>query len=248
VFMPIGQPRLRIVGLLSVGLLHVGIAMTTPLVDFLMVLGVSYLLFFSQSIRTERSPNSQVVSPPLQRRHQIGRPAVNVILGLLMALVLWKNADNFRWHNAPIVPAMPPAAAVVVNLTGLRQAWNLFSPAPVQVDWSIAIPGRFENSTSYDLRTGAPIRAEIEPVQLGPEYRWKQYQMIVGQDRPIPLLDAWSRYYCRKLNGGEGIQQQSQQSRLDSLEIRLMYRRSHAPGQMPNPVQSDLLWIQTCER
>jgi hypothetical protein len=245
VFIPFGQPRLRIVGLLSVGLLHLGIAMTTPLLDFLMVLTVSYLLFFSQSIGTEQSPDSAPGVVTAESRDRILRPAVNVVLGLLMVFVLWKNADNFRWHNAPIVPAMPPAAAAVVNLTGLRQAWNLFSPTPVQVDWSIAIPGTFENNATYDLRTGAPIRTDIEPVLLGPDYRWKQYQMIVGQDRPIPLLDAWSSYYCRKFNAGEALQRQS---RLDSLEIRLMYRRSHAPGQMPNPVQSDLLWIQTCER
>jgi hypothetical protein len=226
-------------------MLHLGIAMTTPLLDFLMVLTVSYLLFFSQSIGTERSPASAPDALSGHSRSRILRPAISVVLGLIMALVLWKNADNFRWHNAPIVPAMPPAATAVVNLTGLRQAWNLFSPTPVQVDWSIAIPGTFENSASYDLRTGAPIRAEIEPVRLGPDYRWKQYQMIVGQDRPIPLLDAWSSYYCRVFNSGEAFQQKS---RLASLEIRLMYRRAHAPGQMPNPVQSDLLWIQTCKR
>jgi hypothetical protein len=174
-----------------------------------------------------------------------------------MMLVLWKNADNFRLHNAPIVPAMPPAAAAVVNLTGLRQAWNLFSPTPVQVDWSIAIPGTFDNRTSYDLRTGAPLRTEIAPVQLGPEYRWKQYQMIVGQDRPVPLLDAWSRYYCRIYNDPINPKNPDnptrptgvlQQARLASLEIRLMYRRSHAPGQTPNPVQSDVLWVQSCAR
>lgn len=246
VFAPLRQPVLRLLGLSLVALMHLGIALTTPLLDFLLVLSVSYILFFSQSIHAKQS--DFVVSFDAEtsqdRRKRTYKLAISILLAVLMAFVLWENADNFRWHDAPIAPVLPSTITSLLNLIGLHQGWDLFSPNPVQLDWSIAVPGTFGDQTSLELRTRMPFREEIIPIRLGPEYRWKQLEFIVSQTRAIPLLESWGDYYCRQYNTEKTPPARSP---LLSVQLQFVYRYSHRPGQAINPVQNDVLWVSVCK-
>jgi hypothetical protein len=235
VFLPVGQPILRRLGLLLVGFMHLGIALTVPLVEFLLVLGASYLLFFSQAVTSEAAQQA--------KSRLIWKAATSVLLGLLMILVLWKNADNFRRYEAMILPPIPSPISVVLDATGLNQGWDLFSPNPIKVDWSIVVPGTFNDQTVYDVRTGNAPRNALTPVSLGPEYRWKQLELIVAQSRSAPLLGAWSNYYCRLYN--DNVLEMPAR-RLAGLQFLVMYRHSHEPGQPARPVESDVIWIHNC--
>jgi hypothetical protein len=153
VFVPLGQPALRFLGLAMAGLMHLGIALTMrpPLVDFLLGLGVSYLLFFAQQVRSNGQVEEPAVSP--RARHQKG--VVTLFLGLFMVAVIWQNGDYFRVYGAAVVPPLPTAVTTLLDMTGLRQGWDLFAPDPLQMDWSIAVPGRRRRPGRPDGRRSA---------------------------------------------------------------------------------------------
>lgn len=227
VFAPFGQPFFRYLGLTLMGLMHLGIAltMTTPLVDFLLVFGVSYLVFLPRL----RSTSPVFVSFPRSRC------GLTFALGMIMGLVIWENISGLSGMSKSTVFLEGVEAA------GLGQAWTLFSPEPLQNDAYIAVPGRFADDTRIDLRTGNPFEVVILSLPSGfDSYRWGGFQLQVIDNHPDALLDAWSRYYCNLYNGG------GSNSALVTIQIRVVSRLIHAPGQKINPIRDDLLWIHAC--
>ncbi len=227
VFVPFGQPFLRYLGIALLGFMHLGIAltMTTPLIDFLLVYGVSYLAFVPRLCSA--SPTS--VSSPLRRRGLV------FALGMIMALVLWENVNSLS--GLPIAPVLQGGMQAV----GLSQAWTLFSPEPLQRDSYIAVAGRFTDGTRINLRTGHPFEGAILPLPSDLDmYRWGAFQLQMLANHPDALLDAWSQYYCRLYSTPNS------NPSLVTLQIRIISRLVHAPGQKINPVQDSLLWLHAC--
>jgi hypothetical protein len=229
VFAPIKQPTLRILALLAMGLMHLGIAlvMTMPLWDFVLVLGVSYLLFAAQTA-TPTEPVSVAKSIP-QR-------ALTLSLAGLMGLVIWQNGDGFRVLDVPLMPKLPVAAAHLLDLTGLRQNWGLFAPQPYQSDWTLIVPGTFTDGTQFDLRTGDLVPETINPLPPGTPYRWKRFEQVLALQRPASFLNAWADSYC-----------QQHQGYLAQVQIRVLYRASHPPDAPPHLLQNELIWLQVCQ-
>ena len=229
IFAPIKQPTLRILALLAMGLMHLGIAlvMTMPLWDFVLVLGVSYLLFAAQSV-----PPTEAVATakPIPQR------ALTFILAGLMGLVIWQNGDGFRLLGVPLMPKLPVAAAHLLDLTGLRQNWGLFAPQPYQSDWTLSVLGTFTDGTQFDLRTGDPVPETIHPLPPGTPYRWKRFEQVLALQRPASFLNAWATSYCQQYQGF-----------LEQVQIRVLYRASHPPGTLPHPLQNELIWLRVCE-
>lgn len=228
IFAPVKQPALRHLALLAMGLMHLGIAlaMTMPLWDFVLVLGVSYLVFTAPT----PTPTVPAATAPIPKR------ALTLILTGLMGLVLWQNGDGFRTVGVPIVPKLPDAAAYLLDLTGLRQNWGLFAPQPYQSDWTLIVPGTFTDGTQLDLRTGKTIPETISPLPPGIPYRWKRFEQVLALQRPSSFLNAWADSYC-----------QQHQGHLVQIQIRVLYRASHAPGASPHPLQNELIWLQICQ-
>jgi len=227
VFAPFSQPLLRYLGLAMMGLMHLGIAitMTTPLLDFLLVYGVSYLAFLPRSVLPMPSP----ASPQVRQRR------LSLALGAVMALVIWENAGGL--FGLPVVALLHNG----LETAGLGQVWNLFSPEPLQYDSYIAVPGRFTDGSRIDLRTGDSFEGGILPFPSGLDsYRWGGFQLQLLADHPDSFLDAWSQYYCR-LYAGAGSS-----PTLVTLQIRVISRQVHAPGQRINPLRDDLLWLHAC--
>lgn len=232
VFAPFWQPKLRYLAIASAALMHLGIAlvMTTPLLDFVFVFSVSYLIFLPSPIPTASAPP----------RH----PLWLLAPAALMLCVFWQNADDLRQLGITGLPALPTPIEALLYLSGLHQNWQLFSPMPVQIDSAIVIPGTFSDQIRIDLQTGKPPAATISaaPTDIA-AYRWIAFNLFMVQSHPASVLDAWSRYLCRRYNTPEGTQSGI---RLVTLQIRALTRRVHAPGQKPNPLQDDLLWLHAC--
>lgn len=235
VFVPFWQPLFRYLGIATLASMHVGIAvtMTTPLLDFVFVFCASYLVFFVTPRPLSADPP---LSPPARRRQQ----GMYAVLALLMGLTVWQIAANYAGYGVPSVPIPAPLTSALKTL-GFAQDWSLFAPEPMQYDAYIAVIGTFDDGTSYDLRSGSTDQSAILPYPAAlTEYRWGGFQLNVFSHRPSAVLEAWSRYYCRSENPPD------RPPRLRSLQIRAIYRRVYAPGQNPNPIQNDLVWLHSC--
>jgi hypothetical protein len=196
-------------------------------------------------------------TPAPQRKpkppHRAAR-AVGVALLLWVAVcVVWWNLDRIiidefgkRWELPRDVP-LYQQMDMTMQLTGLWQYWGMFSPYPMTADGWIVVVGRFEDGTSYDLRTGGPVAATLPRVYFGPDQRWKKFDENMNRDRQAPLLRAWARYYCQLYN--EALAR-PQGQRLATLEIRYRYRNSAHPSvyrpDVPSPTQEDTLWRHWC--
>jgi hypothetical protein len=231
VFVPSGQPILRRLALVLVTLMHLGIAitMTMPLVEFLLVLGASYFVFFAQEVGTEAPPP----------RYPKQRTILNIGLGAVMALIIWTNTDNFRRLQAPIVPVMPKSALSILNVLGLNQGWDLFAPNPIRIDWSVAVVGVLEDDSLYNLRTGQLFEENVLPSDSLVSFRWKRLEQFMGIERSIPVLESVSAFYCRANNPLSVLPKM--------VQLRFIYRPSHAPGEPAWPIRNDLIWMRVCE-
>jgi hypothetical protein len=228
VFVPSGQPTLRRLALVLVTLMHLGIAitMTMPLVEFLLVLGASYFVFFAQEVGTEAHyPKQRII--------------LNIGLSAVMALIIWTNTDNFRRLQAPIVPVMPNSALSILNVLGLNQGWDLFAPNPIRIDWSVAVVGVLADDSLYNLRTGQPFEEKVLPSDSLVSFRWKRLEQFMGTERSIPVLESVSAFYCRTNNPPSALPKM--------VQLRFIYRPSHAPGEPVWPIRSDLIWMRVCE-
>ena len=133
--------------------------------------------------------------------------------------------------------------ANTVKFVGLWQRWNLFAPYPRTTDGWIVAPGKFEDNTTFDLRTGDPVVDDMQRWYWGPNVRWKKYESNMSRKNYHPLKFAWGARYCRyynvQLDMGKG-------KRLATLELQYRYRRSHEPGSELNPYETRVLWKHWC--
>jgi hypothetical protein len=166
------------------------------------------------------------------------RLSLAFLLALLMAAVIWWNLTEVVTYTSPPAPPMPDFPEAVVWYTGLWQYWDLFAPLPLQIDGRITVPGRFEDGASFDLYAAQTARP-----MWGPEMRWRKFEENINNYRSDDLLREWGRYYCRLYNN---IGARPEGTRLATLEIHFVYRRSHRPGGTPGPLQDDLLWNHWC--
>jgi hypothetical protein len=258
VFAPFAQPLLRVLALLFGVALHLGIGLMLSIPDFSTVMILSYLIFLPPDwlAAAERGLRAQLGWPtaavwpaegqPLRRavprREWAGRAALTAGLTLAMLGVVWWNVDYLADYDAPLLP-MPAPLKSVMWYSGLWQYWDLFAPMPIQVDGWITIPGRFEDDTTLDLRTGLPPTGALQHIQSGPWVRWEKFEENVFNWAYTPILRAWGRYYCREYNI---VQARPEGQRLATLEIIYRSRRSVAPGEPPNAYTDALLWTHWC--
>jgi hypothetical protein len=259
VFAPFGQPLLRVLGLLFGVALHLGIGVMLSIPDFSLVMMTSYLIFLPSpwlaALERPFFPSADRVvpaDPPVETvdvantepkwASRLGRLAVTVGLSVAMLGVIWWNLDYVNDHTT-VAPPIPEAVENVMWYSGLWQYWDLFAPMPIQVDGWVTIPGRFEDGTVLDLRTGAPPDDALQNVMLGPWVRWEKFEENVFNWQYAPILRAWGAYYCRQYNV---VQARPQGERLAILAIEYRYRRSVAPGQPPNDYWNEVMWTHWC--
>lgn len=269
VFAPFFQPWLRALVLLGGAAMHLGIAVTMAIPDFSLVMLTSYLLFFEPSwvqwiaehlpfrSRMEKmllalvrpncslaaksdlaDANDSVVEFEHVERTGCRRLVLAFVLALLMvAVIAWNMTEIVSYTNPPALP-LPGTVEDVIWHSGLWQYWDLFAPLPLQIDGRITIPGVFEDGTTSDLYAAHTTR----PL-WGPEIRWRKFEENINNYRYDDLLRTWGRYYCHLYNDVIAL---PEGTRLATLEIHFVYRRSHAPGKPPNPLEDDLLWTHWC--
>jgi hypothetical protein len=257
VFAPVAQPALRAIGLTLGALLHIGIGLAMAIPDFSIVMMISYLIFFEPTWivwlqkrlggRRQVTESPQPTPDPLpvgsNARSLVIQVGVSIVALTCMVGVVWWNRNTLTLTGKYSAYPMPDWADAFMEYTGLWQGWAMFAPYPSLVDGWIEIPGKFEDGTIFDLRTGAAPVDDMPQLYWGPDMRWKKYEENINRDRNVKLLEAWASYYCNQYNTVESL---PMGQRLATLEIHIRFRHSYAPGKTAAPYQDELLWKHWC--
>jgi hypothetical protein len=124
--------------------------------------------------------------------------AMNVLAGCFLAYV-------FLWNVRTLIPeerrpSLPPQVAMVGDLFGVAQFWNMFAPAPLTEDGWYVVEGELQDGTRVDLfRDGAPVVWE-KPELVSAIYhseRWRKYMMNLWDKEHEPQRINYLRYLRR---------------------------------------------------
>jgi hypothetical protein len=190
------------------------------------------------------APVEKEQGAPVYRSPNLALRALAALpLAALMAVIVWWNLATVERNGQQLVANVQDVPREVIQYAGLWQGWNMFAPYPTTVDGWIVIPGVFEDGTMLDLRTGEPVSEKMTRYFFGPQMRWKKYESNLSRGDYDPLLSAWGSYYCHLYNMDMDL---PEGERLATLEIHFRFRRSHAPGEPPNPWEERLLWKHWC--
>ena len=172
------------------------------------------------------------------------RAALSMLLGALIVGVGWWNlAHLVDQDERELTPPLPAAVATMLRFTGLWQGWDMLPPYPALVDGWVVAPGKFEDGSSLELRSGQAVNDQMERWFWGPDARWKRYEANLSNESYQPLYFAWAARYCHEYNI---LQARPEGMRLATVELHFRYLRSHAPASQPNPYEARLLWKHWC--
>jgi hypothetical protein len=171
------------------------------------------------------------------------RAAMALVLIPLMVLVVWWNAYATLAYTTDKQIEAPPAVDLIWY-SGLWQYWDMFAPLPMQLDGWLMIPGQFENGVQLDLMSGSDVDPErAMRWYWGPEMRWEKFEENVFRYQNEALLGAWGSYLCRTYNEERAA---VRGTRLATLQIQHVFRRSFPPGGAPNAYEIETLWFHWC--
>jgi hypothetical protein len=138
---------------------------------------------------------------------------------------------------------MPAFLKAIDNQLSLASAWKMFVyPVIPRAGW-LMVYGQFETGETRLLYTGADPKTGHMYRIWGPGARLRLLEQHLLNAVPVPILRAWSGYYCRLFNRE---QDRPVEHGLSTLAIYVRYRWSHVPGAPPNPYEDDLLWRHRC--
>lgn len=206
--------------------------------------GLSWLMpTMPMPVRFHESAGQPTRLSVYRRALRYQRVATALVLAGMMILVIRWNLQAVENNDQPIVKDLEGTPRAVIQYLGMWQAWNMFSPYPTTTDGWIQIPGSFEDGTTFDLLTTAPVSDTMRRYYWGPDMRWKKYAENVNRYGYEQLLSAWGSYYCNLYNTQYAL---PEGQRLATLEIHYVWRRSHAPDEPPNAWQTHIMWRHWC--
>ncbi len=247
-FIPFGQPRLKLIGLLAMGSVHVGIAILMAIPNFSLVMLACYLLFFEGKwlvwLTRRRFAQYQFadipsLSPALPMTKR--RIALVLLLGSLLFTVYAYNFWFMRPAEEPLGPPISDVQLQTVQLLGLWQIWDMFAPNPFPTDGGMLINGTYDNGQTLELRTGLTDSDRLPRFYFGVGTRWKKYDENLYYSWLTDLMDSQARYYCRTLNIGDP------DKHLLQVEFVYRFRQVNDYDAPRNPYRDQPLWTIVCE-
>jgi hypothetical protein len=137
----------------------------------------------------------------------------NLVVGALMALVLWTNV-----RSLPYLPfQLPNIASDIKSTLRLSQKWEMFAPAPSRIDGWFVVRGETPKGPVDVLheRDGEPDWTRPESLAREyPTYRWRKYLIAIKNETHAKYRPYYAQYLCRTWN-----ERHRHDERIDLLEI-----------------------------
>jgi hypothetical protein len=257
VFFPVGQPRLKIIGLVLGVLLHIGIGSIMNVPNFPLVMLIGYLPFFEprwidwleQRPLVRSLLRASVVDEPRTEPgcllrlggtilNNTTRIVMTVFLGGVMTAVIWAQIlQNDGLGIALNIQPMPTRLEMLLVQSGLWQSYPLFAPNPRVTDAWLILRATTADGTTTDLRTGLPPSEQRVQYPLGFGGRWgKLEEQLFDRPDGDPIFPAWIRYAC------------AQDADLTRVEFVFRYRLTVPQGQPLNAYAERVKVAGECER
>lgn len=243
VFLPFEQPRLKFVGLFTMGSVHIGIALLMTVPNFSWIMLVCYVLFFDGNwivkigqrlFSQHRFLQLATVAPALAiNRHRI------VLIVLMSGLLFNVYAYNFwfmRPNEVSLGSPMTETQVQVIENLGLWQNWGMFAPNPTRTDGGMLMMGSFANGQRIELRTGLYADNELPRFYFGLGTRWKKYDENLYFFWLTTLMETHAHYLCRTYPK-ENLQQ---------VEIIYRFRQIVDYGEPFNAYRDQPIWTIDC--
>jgi hypothetical protein len=217
--------RWRLLGPLSMILLHLGIALTFTLGVFPWISISAWLLFlptclwdgFEQLLRTgslkKSNPSTMKVSttapdtdsPLIQVIRPEGRLAKitqNFIPIFLMVMVIWWNLASLPLARSGI--KMPLLLRQTMFALHLNQGWGFFAPAVNTREGRYVIHAKLQNGQQADLTWNGTRQDSDRPPSLRnlyPHKRWRQHLQYVFHSRKVAPIESYVHWLQRQWDG-----------------------------------------------
>ena len=248
-FLPFGQPRLKALGLLMMGLAHVGIGVLMAVPNFSVVMLACYFLFVDgvwlSWLGNKFFPqhNFKDIAPLSPTPHITWRASILVLItGSLLFTVYGYNLWFMRPNDKPLGLPISPFQVQMVQLLGINQKWDMFSPNPFATDGAMLVMGAFADDRRVELRTGqAYPDDEIPRFYFGINTRWKKYDEGLYYGSRTALMEAHAHYRCRIQNAD------NPENRLEQVELIYRSRQIHAVDAPENRYEDVSILTVACE-
>lgn len=128
------------------------------------------------------------------RRSTLTDRVVPAVVTLLLVLVLVWNAASVGFVDTP--------EAVESNVDPGQLRWNMFAPAPMNVDGWFVVPGRLESGERVDAfrRSSVDWDKPAEVDRTYPSARWRKYLQDVRWSGDTALRRGFAGYLCHRWN------------------------------------------------
>lgn len=244
VFLPLAQPRARIIGLVLCASMHIGILICMSIPNFSIVMLITYILFLEdewidnifkflklpiKNVATKASNNLAIKNSLLPKAILTGFLCF-CVFGIIISNISALNSKNF----SPTVHSYPGILNLVSYL-GLEQRWPMFAN-PSQINGWITVVATRNDGTEQTLwPEGAKIDAHSQQY-FGPALRTRRFfNNLSSSAKRLAIHRAITKYYCSNTVG------------TNSISIWYTYRISHRIRESKNPLHKDTLWNETCK-
>jgi len=248
-FLPFGQPKFKGLGLLMMGLVHVGIGVLMAIPNFSLVMLACYFLFVEGTWLTRVGNmffprhNFKDIASLAPTPHITWRMVILVLItGSLLFTTYGYGLRLMRSNDKPLGLPISTAQMQVIQMLGLWQQWDMFAPNPFSTDGGMLVMGSFSDASRVELRTGQNYPDdEIPRFYFGIGTRWKKYDEGLYYGSQTALMKAHAQYRCRSYNAD------NPDVRLEQVELIYRSRQIHAVNTPENPYEDKSILIVTCE-
>lgn len=240
------QPRLRTFAIAAGVAFHLGISAAMNIGSFPLVIFASYTLFLDPAwtqrpleflTRRMIAPIAQRLGPAGPRRSWAPLPrARRAALACFFGLVI---LDSLASSPLPWALRLPAWAAFPVNVTSMRQVWDMFAPEPILGDVWVRAEGELSDGTRVDPLRDAPGGPIAEHRRRWIYSRWTKVVSNLAF-APDDQIAPFGRWVCRRWNGG------SNDGPLDEYRLIRVYRRTAPLGEPTRNYEERVLWTHRC--
>jgi hypothetical protein len=248
---PLFNRYTRLIGILSLGMLHTGIAITMhvgifPIVD-IATLAVLLPTDFWVSLKQlcERRWGK------LEKRKQQLRNMIKRFQTLLVSKIAVRPAPVRAWEKSLVISlvalvctfyvvlinitsypgsnvAVPESLRVMGDRLKLAQSWSMFAPSPSNYDGWMIVKAKQVNGREIDLFNQGKDISYAKPAQVAELFGYNRWVKFFEQSiRSVDMLNPYADYMCRKWNDS----QTNPEDKVNSLEIIFMEEVTPPPGE-----------------
>ena len=239
--LPVPNYRLRLAGVIAIGLLHIGIA-GTLYVGLFYIIGLVTLLGMLPSVWMDkldarlgirRQAIEEAAEPPGGVIRETFAALLNALVILMICYCLMLNLGNVK--KFPYV--LEPSLVKFGNTLRLEQSWGMFSPSVYKDDGFYIYSGYTKTGRYIDLkRDGQPL-SYSKPGSIVSEFesdRWRKF----GENYLFNNNNYMRPYFCKYLI--RSWNRQHPEDPVTDLSILFMKEES-LPNYQTKPLQKNAL-------